>query len=241
MKISENIQNFFKSLLLTNLLFLILFILLSIISSFLEIKHTKGKLFTTKKITYLASFVAIISIINLITGWTTNLLFNYNFSVYLGEGIIMIPGMLFGPLSGIICGLCSDTIGTMVEGFFQYHFGFSFEIIFLGFMGGLVWIFANNKNWIIFTICFYLISQALSDFLITPICLVTLGFFPNYKFAYSLEIITATTIKFAMYTLLYLSVFFLFFRLSHQICSKSFSNLWCNKNIKEIYFYKWKI
>ncbi len=231
--------SFFTSYLETNLLFIVLFILLAIIAAFLEIKHVKGKIFTTKKITYLAAFIAVSAILNIVTGYLTSLVAGSKYSLTLGQVVIMIPGMLFGPLSGIICGLCSDTLGSMSEGFKSYHFGFTFETMVVGFIGGMIWLFANKKNWAFFTIIFYFISLALSEFIITPICLVSsLPQFFNYKMVYSWAFMMGVTISTSIKLIVYLSFFFLLFQVSYQMCTKSFNNLWCNRNIKEIHFLK---
>ncbi len=232
--------NIFKSFFATNLIFLILFIFLLFISAMLEIKYVKDKLFTTKKITYLAAFIAVISIVNIAVVYFSGWIFHQKFIIFVEEGIVIIPGMLFGPLSGIICGLCSDTITSLATGLFEYHFGFTFEVLLLGFIGGLVWLFANEKNWIFYIIILYIISSLIIDFLIKPICLVSIGVYPNYKFAYSWLIIYLMLIKFIIFTPLYLFIFFLLFKISYQICAKSFNDLWCNKNVKEIYFLEFK-
>jgi len=81
----------------------------------------------------------------------TNLL-SYSFFVFggmirlaLGNFLLFTIGMIFGPFSGMIGGLLSDTLGTLINNGGAYHFGFALAKTLFGLSGGLVFLFKNNK------------------------------------------------------------------------------------------------
>ncbi|AKU79309.1 folate family ECF transporter S component [Spiroplasma turonicum] len=70
----------------------------------------------------------------------------FNIRLALGDWIIFLIGMLLGPLCGVIAGVCTDTLMTLLTpNSFGYHCGYMFCKSLLGLVGALVFVFRNRK------------------------------------------------------------------------------------------------
>lgn len=110
----------------------------------------------------------------------TNLL-SYSFLVFggmirlaMGNFLLFVSGMLFGPFAGMVSGLLSDTLGTLINNGGVYHFGFAFAKALFGFSGGLVFIFKNNSWLTTKIVLLFSLNFVLYSFMISPLCVASL-------------------------------------------------------------------
>ncbi len=229
-------NNFIESYNWTTIFSVLMFIFLISISIGIEIIITKKnqnykliKKFSTKKITYVSALISIIVIANVITIWMSNIFLPKTIEYRLGDVIELLPGMLFGPVLGILSGTIADSIGILFSGTGgAYHFGFTFEASFTGFIGGLI-VFFGKKNWWWAIIVLFTIDLILQQFFLTPIYLIAIGYHViSTKKPYLVYIYTETILLLIKLPI-YLTFYFLLFRVSYQFLNKSFDkNIWAN-------------
>jgi ECF transporter S component (folate family) len=72
--------------------------------------------------------------------------YSYIFGVQmmLGNFLIFLTGMMFGPLIGTVSAIITDTIGSLINMGGAYHAGFMLIKVILGVSGGLVFLFKTN-------------------------------------------------------------------------------------------------
>ncbi|AKX33726.1 hypothetical protein SLITO_v1c00580 [Spiroplasma litorale] len=105
------------------------------------------KKISIKHIAVLSTLCAVSAVLTGLSYKLSELIFGgFNIRLALGDWIIFLVGMLFGPLCGVISGICTDTLMTiLVPNSFGYHAGYMFCKALLGFGGALVFIFNNRK------------------------------------------------------------------------------------------------
>ncbi|ASP27834.1 hypothetical protein SCORR_v1c00590 [Spiroplasma corruscae] len=110
--------------------------------------------FTFKKISvkHIAVLSMLCSLSAVMTGLSyrlSDLIFGgFNIRLAFGDWIIFLVGMLFGPLCGVIAGICTDTLMTiLIPNSYGYHCGYMLCKSLLGLAGSLVFIF-KNRNYI---------------------------------------------------------------------------------------------
>lgn len=167
----------------------------------------------------------------------TNLL-SYSFFVFggmirlaLGNFLLFTIGMIFGPFSGMIGGLLSDTLGTLINNGGAYHFGFALAKTLFGLSGGLVFLFKNNK-WLAWKIISYFsLNFLVYSFVISPLSIASL--YNSYSLAALMGI--GKLIRLPIELSLYLPLVFLSFNLLSfliwRVRGKQKKNeLWCFRN-----------
>lgn len=167
----------------------------------------------------------------------TNLL-SYSFLVVgttirlaLGNFLLFTTGMIFGPFTGMISGLLSDTLGTLINNGGVYHFGFAFAKSLFGLSGGLVFLYKNNKWLFLKIISYFSLNFLIYSFVISPLSVASL-----YN-SYSLAILMGVgkLLRFPIEIGIYLPLVFLSFNLLSfllwRVRGKQKKNkLWCFRN-----------
>ncbi|AUF83839.1 folate family ECF transporter S component [Mesoplasma syrphidae] len=121
--------------------------------------------FTVKNISILGVLVALsVSLTNVI-GYTSI----FGFQIMLGNFVIFLTGMVFGPLAGVVTGLASDTVGSLINLGGVYHLGFMLIKILIGFTGALVFVFKSNRFWVIKMVVAYVLFILIHLFFLTPL------------------------------------------------------------------------
>lgn len=144
----------------------------------------------------------------------------------LGNFLIFVVGMLFGPFLGILSGIASDILGTLTNISGIYHSGFSFNLVLYGFLGSMVFLFKNNKFWILKTIILYIIGFGLISFVFNVLWLYSLGL----KEVILPIVFIIKIIKFPIQLLVYLfMVISSFIVLYKLIIFRHNITLWCTK------------
>ncbi len=126
----------------------------------------------TKKIAYLGMLIAIIIILSRLLSFKFNLLPASTYSLKLDPGyiVLLLSGMIFGPIAGAVTGLAADILGFFVGkgvgepgGFFP---GFTVTYILIGFLGGIapVKIKENVKLFIPYAMGIFIISSIMNTF-----------------------------------------------------------------------------
>lgn len=153
--------------------------------------------------------IAIASLLSAISVILTNLVsYNLKFlpgglSLALGDWILFLVGMMFGPLLGITTAICTDSLGSIVNLGGVYHFGFTLDKCTLAFLGSLVFIFKKNNLILLKVTLFYALGLFLESFLFNPVWLYASGY--SYFVFVSMVI---KLIKFPIEVVLY--VFFVY-------------------------------
>jgi ECF transporter S component (folate family) len=118
---------------LSNLIAGALFITFGILAYFIQRKNLK-KAYNTLSLTLVGLFCALSVIMTNVVGYSMI----FGFKIMLGNFLIFLIGMLFGPVLGMIAGTVSDGVGILINLSGTFHFGFLFIKAFIGFCGGLV-------------------------------------------------------------------------------------------------------
>lgn len=144
----------------------------------------------------------------------------------LGNFLIFVIGMLFGPFFGVLSGLATDALGALVNIAGTYHSGFAFNLALYGFLGSMVFLFKSDKFWILKTIILYTISFALISFAFNVLWLYATGLkqvlFPMAFVVRAIKF----PIQLAIYLPMVISSFTILYKL---IISRHNIALWCTQ------------
>ncbi|ADK69897.1 folate family ECF transporter S component [Mycoplasma mycoides subsp. mycoides] len=185
----------------------------------LWIEGFKLKTFTIKNITIIGTLVALSVILSYVVN--RNFLQILGTRITLGYFVNFLIGMVFGPLAGILAGIATDLIGTMIVGAAQWHIGFVFAKSMLGFLGSIVFVFKNNKHWVWLMVWSYAIGLFLVIFVVHPISFATVGG-PSLAVAYSLTKFIVYPIELVLYPLLtYTSIRVIYILVKKDLNSKN--------------------
>ncbi len=218
-------NNFIYSFGDTNAFALSLFVLIFSLAFILEMNFKYKK--TSKHISYIGIFIAFIVVLNTCSIWICKFISpSGQIEVRIGDPIIFVVGMIFGPIIGIIVGISSDLITLLTTNEVGvFHFGFTINSCLLGFVGSLIFIFKKNKYWYINLTWIYF----LSFFLITMF-LDRLWLTSTYKFnAFILELLLIELVKSTIEYFIYLFIIIISFNTSFIFVSNKFKKLWCNR------------
>ncbi|WP_338983371.1 hypothetical protein [Spiroplasma endosymbiont of Othius punctulatus] len=126
--------------------------------------------------------IAIVGMICGLSAILTNLLgynlsiFSYSIKLALGQWLIFIVGLLYGPMLGVICAVCADLIGALVGlGGGAFHAGFMLCTAIIGFSGGVTLLF-GKKFIIIKGALIYSIAFTMQSLILNPLWLYSMGF-----------------------------------------------------------------
>ncbi|WP_253301001.1 folate family ECF transporter S component [Spiroplasma endosymbiont of Phyllotreta cruciferae] len=145
----------------------------------------------------------------------------------LGNFLIFVVGMLFGPFFGVMSGIATDTLGALVNIQGTYHAGFAFNLAFYGFIGSVVFLFKNQRFWIIKTIMLYIITFVLISFVFNVLWLYSIG----WNFVVLGTTFIAKAIKFPIQMAIYLPMAISSFTILYKLITSRHSiNLWCAEN-----------
>ncbi|WP_051350851.1 folate family ECF transporter S component [[Acholeplasma] multilocale] len=128
------------------------------------------KRFNVKNIALLGMLVALSVVLTNFVGYA--MLFGRKIMV--GNFIMFLTGMMFGPLSGMVAGISSDITGSILNSGGGFHFGFMLIKVMIGFAGSLVFFNKNTKYWIPKMVLIYTICIILHLFVIHPIAISAL-------------------------------------------------------------------
>ncbi|AHF61385.1 hypothetical protein P344_06025 [Spiroplasma mirum ATCC 29335] len=93
----------------------------------------------------------------------------------LGNFLIFVIGMLFGPFMGVLSGIAADLIGSLINILGSFNLGFTFNVVLYGFMGSLVFIFRSNKGWYWKAVILYILTFSLISFGLNTLWLYAIG------------------------------------------------------------------
>ncbi|MFU0251719.1 folate family ECF transporter S component [Spiroplasma sp. Moj] len=144
----------------------------------------------------------------------------------LGNFLIFVIGMLFGPFLGVLSGLATDALGDLINIGGTYHSGFSFNLALYGFLGSIVFLFKTDKFWILKTIILYAIGFALISFAFNVLWLYAIGLKQVlFPMAFVIKAIKFP-IQLAIYLPMVISSFTILYKL---ITSRHNLALWCTQ------------
>ncbi|WHQ36957.1 folate family ECF transporter S component [Spiroplasma sp. SV19] len=145
----------------------------------------------------------------------------------LGNFLIFVVGMLFGPFFGVLSGIATDTLGSLVNIQGTYHGGFAFNLAFYGLMGSIVFLFKSEKFWVVKTIMLYIIAFVLISFGFNVLWLYSIGW---NSVVLGVTFI-AKAIKFPIQMAIYLPMTISSFTILYKLITTRHSiTLWCAQN-----------
>ncbi|AGM25756.1 hypothetical protein SSYRP_v1c01600 [Spiroplasma syrphidicola EA-1] len=150
----------------------------------------------------------------------------------LGNFLIFVVGMLFGPFLGVLSGIATDLLGSMINIAGSYHGGFTLNLVLYGFVGSLAFLFQAKKLWYLNAIIFYTLTFMVISFGLNTLWLYSIGW--NSVVVGSAFIVKL--IKFPIEMLIYIPLALGTFSLLYKlITAKNNMLLWCTKH-GELYF-----
>jgi len=196
--------------------------LISCLGLVLQRRYVK-KVFSTYSLTISAMFCALSVVLTNVVGYS----FIFGMQFMLGNFLIFLTGMIFGPLIGAICGIITDTMGVFINSGGVYHAGFMLIKVILGFAGGLVFIFKTNQYWKLKSIAFFTVAFIISAIL-SPVFLYTL-----YGTSYTMVKFVTKLIKLPVELFVYNFLIYVSFKISYlflEVHQKQRHRLWFLKN-----------
>ncbi|KAF0851833.1 MAG: folate family ECF transporter S component [Spiroplasma poulsonii] len=193
------------------------------IGAWLDYKNLKKINILTITITSL--LIALSVILTNLIGYTIPI--TGGIKLALGNFLIFVVGMLFGPFFGVLSGIATDTLGALVNIQGTYHGGFAFNLVLYGFMGSIVFLSKNEKFWIIKTIMLYIISFMLISFGFNVLWLYSIGWNSVVLGATFIAKAVKFPIQMAIYLPMTISNFTILYKL---ITSRHSITLWCAQN-----------
>ncbi|ARU92304.1 hypothetical protein SCLARK_001870 [Spiroplasma clarkii] len=127
--------------LITNIVAAILIVCVFVIA--LAMEDFTFKKITIRHITVISLFAAVSVILTNLISYSIPIFGNIRLA--LGDWIIFLLGMIFGPLCGVISAISIDAMGNFIPNAFGFHAGYMLNKVILGFFGALVF-FSNSKN-----------------------------------------------------------------------------------------------
>lgn len=126
--------------------------------------------------------IAIVGTICGLAAILTNLL-GYNITMFsvsvklsLGQWLIFIVGLFYGPTLGVVAGICSDLVGSLLGlGGGAFHAGFMLCTVIIGLAGGITLLF-GRKHILLKGTILYAIAYMIQSLLLNPIWLFSMGY-----------------------------------------------------------------
>ncbi len=223
-------QKFLLSYLYTNLFAFSLFVILLIISLIIGIKHKNH--WTTSKIAYCSTFIALAIVLNTLSVWISKETLPPKFEIRLGDIIVLFPGMLFGPFIGMISAVIVDTITLLTTANTgMYHFGFCFNLSLYGFLGGLITFKKNFKGYYLNIFFIHLIAILSTSLFFVRIWLPSAYNMSSFIF-FKWELMVTEIIKLSIEIPIYSIILLSSAKFVYNISSVKFYNLWLTQNNK---------
>ncbi len=221
----DNFDKFLHSYLYTTLFAVAIFALIFSFALILDYKTFRK--IRTIQITHVALLVALGVVLNIL-GFYLGKLIGPRHEIRLGDSLLLLVGLLFGPILGIISGFCLDIISSLATGDIAlYHFGFTVILCLYGFIGGLVFAGKNNKLWFLWFISGYTFIHFLAEVLLTAIFFPsTMGFDPFT----SPSVFVVFAIKSAIEWIPIMIMLMLLSRISLELIQSRSVPAWCTRN-----------
>ncbi|ATZ16814.1 hypothetical protein ELUMI_v1c00860 [Williamsoniiplasma luminosum] len=153
---------------LTNTLSILAIIVMFIGS--IVIEKFSYKRLTIYNITVLGVLTALSIIFTNIIGYNINIMGS---RFMIGNFIIFLAGMLFGPIAGILNGIAADLVGTIINSAGQFNAGFMLIKVVYGVMGALVFLDRKNSWWIFKSTIYMGIALFLHLMVLNPLLMIT--------------------------------------------------------------------
>ncbi|AUM62317.1 folate family ECF transporter S component [Spiroplasma monobiae] len=147
-------------------------LLLGILVTSLALENFTFKKISLKHITVIALFAACSAIM---TGLSYMIppIFG-NIQIALGDWIIFLIGLIFGPVCGIISAICTDTLMSItLPSRLGYHAGYMFGKCVLAFFGSLVFLTKSEKRILLKVIVLYTFAYILQSLLLNQIWMMS--------------------------------------------------------------------
>ncbi|WP_339034261.1 folate family ECF transporter S component [Spiroplasma endosymbiont of Cantharis rufa] len=97
-----------------------------------------------------------------------------NVHIALGDWIIFLLGLLFGPLCGVIAAICTDTLMSItMPSSYGYHGGYMFGKCVLAFFGSLVFLTKSQNKILLKVIVLYSVAYILQSLVLNQIWMMS--------------------------------------------------------------------
>ncbi|AUB31128.1 folate family ECF transporter S component [Spiroplasma floricola] len=147
-------------------------LIMIIFVSALALENFTFKKISLKHLTVISLFAACSAIL---TGLTYKIppIFG-NIHIALGDWIIFLLGLIFGPLCGVISAICTDTLMAIVlPSNYGYHAGYMFGKCVLAFFGSLVFLTRGEKRILLKVIVLYTVAYILQSLFLNQIWMMS--------------------------------------------------------------------
>ncbi|AGR40762.1 folate family ECF transporter S component [Spiroplasma taiwanense] len=155
-----------------------------------------------------------------------------NISIALGDWLIFLLGVLFGPLCGVISGICTDTLmSVLLPSSYGYHAGYMFGKCLLGFFGALVYLTKSENKILLKIIILYSLSYIFQSLVLNQIWMM------SWKGNAAWVDLVVKLIKLPITLPIYISITYIIFKSIKPLLNRwTYENVWCyrhvNKNIQ---------
>ncbi|AGR41771.1 folate family ECF transporter S component [Spiroplasma diminutum] len=151
LSIIDLMNNNINFYLYTNIAAVIL--LVGILICSLALENFTFKKISLKHLTVMALFAACSAVL---TGITAKIPILGNIRLALGDWILFLIGLIFGPICGVISAISTDTLmAVILPSPYGYHAGYMFGKSLLAFAGALVYLTRSNKRILLKVIVLY--------------------------------------------------------------------------------------
>lgn len=155
--------------LLTNLVAALGVIIIFVVA--LAMEDFSFKKITIRHITVIALFAAVSVVLTNVFSYSIPIMGNIRLA--LGDWIIFLLGMLFGPLAGVVSAISIDAIGNFVPSAFSFHAGYMLNKAILGFFGALVFYSKSKDKVLLKIIVLYSLPYVLQSLLLNQIWMMS--------------------------------------------------------------------
>ncbi|ATZ19032.1 hypothetical protein ESOMN_v1c06500 [Williamsoniiplasma somnilux] len=180
-----------------------IFVILLLFIGSLAIEKFSFKRFTTKNIALIGLLCAVAVVLTNVVGYSRI----FGFQIMIGNFVIFLTGMAFGPLVGVVIGVVADGVGALINLSGTFHAGFMLEKVLFGVLGSFVFFSKSNKWWILKVILFMSLAIIIGLFAINPISLWSSGFVDGYIYTTFIKHLIMFPIELVVYGLLTISCF----------------------------------
>lgn len=229
-------MDFINSYLYTTIFALILLFIMIIITIIIDYKAIK--IIKIKHVTYSAMIIAFSSSLNIVSIYISKIILPHN-QIRIGDPLLMVGGLLFGPALGMIIAFCSDIIVFLIASGGVYHVGFTVSLCIYGFLGSIPFLSKTNRFWYSKYILLFTISIFLVNILLNSIFLYS---FISSFYTLFYILLWHETIKTLIEYIPFLLILNITTKISLYIVKKSFygyGRIWATRK-DDVLFYKHK-
>ncbi|WP_381414853.1 folate family ECF transporter S component [Spiroplasma endosymbiont of Anurida maritima] len=142
--------------------------IITLLGVFSLIYRQEIKKISILSITICSVLIALSVILTNFVGYSF-IFFGATITIALGNFILFIIGMLFGPVLGIISAIATDSLGSLIFINGPYHNGFMFNLVLYAILGALTFCYKTQKYWALKASIHYIVSFVLISFFFNTI------------------------------------------------------------------------